>query len=165
MGSGFLRQFFFPSLTGKFAVRVLLVVLGSYLIFGYLLIPLRIQGKSMEPTYQDGSFAFCWRPAFLLSPPRRFDVVAVRYAGHHVMLLKRILALAGETIEFRRGDLYVNGALIPEPYVKNHSSWDLPPRRVAQGKVYIVGDNRNTVMERHRFGQVSMNRIVGGVIL
>ncbi len=159
------QQFFFPSLTRKFVVRLLLVGLVSYLVFGYLLIPLRIQGKSMEPTYHDGSFAFCWRLTYLVSSPRRFDVVAVRYAGHRVMLLKRILALEGEIIEFRSGDLYVNGILIPEPYVKNHSSWDLPPRRVAPGKVYIVGDNRGTIMERHRFGQVNMNRIVGGVIL
>ncbi len=165
MLSGFVQRFLFPSLTRRFFIRILLVALASYLVFGYLLIPLRIQGISMEPTYQDGSFAFCWRPKYLLSPPERFDVVAVRYAGRHVMLLKRIVALEGETIEFRQGDLYVNDTLIPEPYVMHHSSWDLPPRRVAPGKVYIVGDNRGTLMKRHRFGQVNMNRIVGGVIL
>ncbi len=165
MPPGFIQRFFFPALTGKFVVRLLLVGLVSYLVFSYLLIPLRIQGRSMEPTYHDGSFAFCWRPAYLFTPPERFDVVVIRYAGHRVMLLKRILALEGETLEFRRGDLYINGQKVAEPYVQNHSNWDLPPRRVDPGKVYVVGDNRDTVMERHRFGQVSRNRIVGGVIL
>lgn len=142
-----------------------LVAVVSYLIFGYLLIPLRIQGQSMEPTYQDGRFAFCWRPMYIFSSPKRFDIVTVRYAGRRVMLLKRIIGLPGETVAFRRGDLYINGQQVAEPYVKYHSPWNLKPRRVAPGNVYIVGDNRGTSMKRHRFGQVSIHRIVGGVIL
>jgi len=164
MDNSHLHNFFLPSLTRKFLIRVTLVAIVTYLIFSYLLIPLRIQGQSMEPTYRDGGFAFCWRPMYFFSSPKRFDIVAVRYAGRRVMLLKRIIGLPGETVEFRRGDLYINGRHIAEPYVKYHSTWNLEARRVAPGKVYIVGDNRGTSMKRHRFGQVSAKRIVGGVI-
>lgn len=79
------------------------------------------------------------------------------------MLLKRIVALEGETVEFRKGLLYVNGSVISEPYVQFSSDWDLPPREVAPGHVYVVGDNRGTSMDRHRFGEIDMTRIVGGV--
>jgi signal peptidase I len=79
------------------------------------------------------------------------------------MLLKRIVALQGETIEFRKGLLYVNGNLIEEPYIHHRFEWELPPRKVAPGHVYVVGDNRETPMGRHRFGEINMNRIVGGV--
>ncbi len=81
------------------------------------------------------------------------------------MLLKRVIAVQGETVEFREGKLYVDGNLIEEPYVIHGSDWDLTPRTIAQGHVYVVGDNRGTPMARHRFGQVDMNRIVGGVLL
>ena len=81
------------------------------------------------------------------------------------MLLKRIIALPGETVAFRQGVLYVNGIRIEEPYVHHHSDWDLAPRKVAPGHIYVVGDNRGTSMARHRFGQVVMDRIVGGVFL
>jgi signal peptidase I len=141
-----------------------LVALVSYLVFSFVLIPLKIRGKSMEPTYHDGSFAFCWRGKYIFSKPQRFDVVAVRLAGNHVMLLKRIVAFAGETVEFRGGQLFVNDSRLDEPYVRLNARWNLPPRKIATGKVYVVGDNRGGAMERHRFGQVSSLRIVGGVV-
>lgn len=79
------------------------------------------------------------------------------------MLLKRIVALEGETVEFKKGLLYVNGKVTHEPYVHYRSDWELPPRTISSGHVYVVGDNRGTSMARHQFGEVTMNRIVGGV--
>ncbi len=160
-----MRNFLFPSLNKKYLARLVFLGLGCYLIFGYLLIPMRIQGQSMEPTYQNGSFAFCWRLQYLFTPPQRSDIVTVRFSGRRVMLLKRIIALPGDTVEFREGVLYRNGKVIEEPYVRHRSSWNLAPRIVEQGRVYVVGDNRGTAIERHRFGQVTIDRIVGGVLL
>lgn len=80
------------------------------------------------------------------------------------MLLKRVVALQGETVEFRQGELYVNGKLLEEPYVLYRSDWELPPRAIALGHVYVVGDNRGTPMAQHKFGEINMDRIVGGVI-
>jgi signal peptidase I len=164
MPSSPIRRFFFPALNKRFFLRLLLLSLACYIIFGHLLIPLRIQGMSMEPTYQDGSYALCWRLQFLFSAPKRFDVVTVRFSGRRVMLLKRIVALAGETVEFRKGLLYVNGNRVEEPYVHYRSDWQLPQRTIAPGHIYVVGDNRGTSMARHQFGEVNMNRIVGGVL-
>lgn len=117
----------------------------------------------MEPTYADGSFAFCWRPQYILKKPKQYDVVTVRFAGRKVMLLKRIVALEGQTVAFRKGFLYVNGNLVEEPYVHYRSDWELLPREVSTGHAYVVGDNRGTPMARHHFGEVNINRIVGGV--
>jgi signal peptidase I len=133
------------------------------MLFGFIVIPLRIQGRSMEPTYHDGSFALCWRPQYLFSDIERFDLVTVRFSGRHVMLLKRIIALAGDTVEFRQGILYVNEQEIQEDYVTFRTPWNLEPRVVKPDHVYVVGDNRGTPMARHRFGQVQIERITGGV--
>jgi signal peptidase I len=164
MSSSLIHKFLFPTLNRRFFIRLILIAFTCYLIFGHLLIPLHIEGLSMEPTYHDGSFAFCWRPQYLFSSPERFDVVAVRFSGRRVMLLKRIVALPGETVEFREGELYVDGNLIEESYVHHRENWELPPRTVASGHVYVVGDNRGTPMSLHKFGEVNMNRIVGGVL-
>lgn len=158
-----LRRFFVPTLNKRYFIRLVLVALASYLIFGYLLIPLRIQGVSMEPTYHDRTYAFSWRLQYAFAPIKRFDVVTVRYSGRRVMLLKRVVALPGETVEFRKGYLYVDGKLIDEPYVRHRVAWELAPRTVASGHVYVVGDNRGTPMDRHQFGETSLHRIVGGV--
>ncbi len=118
----------------------------------------------MEPTYHDGSFAFCWSLSYLFSDVKRFDVVTVRFSGKKVMLLKRVIALAGDTVEFRDGILYVNDKEIQEDYVKFRNPWNLQPRTVKPGHVYVLGDNRGTPMARHRFGQVQSRRIIGEVI-
>ncbi len=157
-----IRQFLFPSLTLRFLIRISLVAVLAYLFFGYVCIPLRIQGSSMTPTYRSGGLNLLWRLRYVRSHPRRFDVVAVRFTGDKVMLLKRVVALAGETIEFRDGKLFVNGLAIDEPYVRHPCDWDLPPRLVEKDSVYVVGDNRSMPMENHVFGQAPVKRIIGG---
>ena len=156
-----IRQFFFPSLTPRFLIRVCFVAVFAYLFFGYVLLPIRIQGTSMEPTYRNGGMNFCWKLRYLFSQPERHDVVAVRFAGNRVMLLKRVVALEGEQIEFRDGELFVDGKEIAEPYVVYPCNWNLPPRRVEKGSVYVVGDNRNMPLEHHYFGQTTLKRVIG----
>ena len=156
-----IRQFFFPSLTPKFLIRVLLVALSAYLFFGQVLTPLRIKGRSMEPTYHDGTINFLWKWRFAFSKPKRYDVVALRFAGNRVMLLKRVIAMEAETVEFRDGKLYVDGKEMEEPYVRFPCNWNLPPRLVEKDCVYVVGDNREMPIEDHHFGQASMRRILG----
>lgn len=141
-----------------------MVAVGAYLLFAYILLPLRIDGRSMEPTYRDGSLNFCYRLSYLFDEPERFDVVAIRFAGSRVVLLKRIVAFAGETVEFRQGRLYIDGAYVDEPYLKYPSDWNMAERTVEPGRVYVVGDNRSVPIKRHKFGQTLTNRILGTVL-
>jgi len=157
-----IRRFFFPALTLRFIMRLAIVTLTAYLFFGQICIPFRVKGYSMEPTYRDGDLSFCWRLRYALSPPERHDVVAVRLAGHRVFLLKRVVGLQGEHVEFCHGELIVDGIKIEEPYVSGPYDWNLGARAVKKGCVYVVGDNRNMPMENHYFGQTSVQRIVGG---
>ena len=148
----------------KKIIRIVIISFTAWMFFSHVLIPLRIQGKSMEPTYHDGGFSFCWRQRFLLSPPDHGDVVAIRLAGRKVMLLKRVVALSGEIVEFRHGHLFINDRQVDESYVQFNAGWNLSPRTVGPGKLYVVGDNRGVPMGQHHFGQVDRSRIIGGVL-
>jgi len=156
-----IREFFLPSVTGKFLIRVLLLIGGSYLLFGLICTPMRISGYSMEPTYENGQINFCWKLGFLFRDPMRHDVVAVRLAGNKYFLLKRVVAFPGETVEFSAGSLLIDGEILEEPYLRYPCDWNLSPRKVAPNHVYLVGDNRNVPMEQHDFGQTSIHRIIG----
>jgi len=156
-----IRQFFFPSLTPKFLIRVSLVSLFAYLFFSYICLPFYVKGYSMEPTYHNGSVNLCWRLGYLFSEPKRYDVVALRFAGNKVMLLKRVVAVEGEKVEFRDGKLFVDGMEMNEPYVRFLCNWNLSPRQVETDCVYVVGDNRSMPIENHHFGQTSKKRIIG----
>lgn len=156
-----LRQFLFPSLTPQFLIRIVLVALSAFFFFGQICLPLRIKGYSMEPTYHNGNVNFLWKLRYVFSKPRRQDVVAVRFAGNRVMLLKRVVAVEGEMVEFQNGRLYVDGEKIEEPYVRYPCNWNLSPRQVEKDCVYVVGDNRSMPLEDHIFGQTSIKRILG----
>ncbi|MDR2549200.1 MAG: signal peptidase I [Desulfobulbus sp.] len=158
------RRFLLPDLNRSFALRLVLVAVAAAVVFTQVLIPFRIQGKSMEPTYRDGGFNFCWRARYLFAEPERGDVVAIRFAGQRIMLLKRIVGLAGDTVEFRNGALFVNDTWVKEPHLRSPSDWNLAARRVEPGKVYVVGDNRIVPLDRQSMGQVERARIVGGVL-
>jgi signal peptidase I len=156
-----LRAFLFPKLTPAYFVRVALVSAAAYLFFAFVLTPFFVRGHSMEPTYRDGAFDFCFKWRYLFSGPGRGDVVGLRLAGERVILLKRVVALGGDTVEFKEGRLFVDGRGVAEPYVRGPCDWSLPPRRVEAGDVYVVGDNRSMPIEGHDFGQTPAGRIIG----
>ena len=116
----------------------------------------------MEPTYQNGEVNFCWKLRYLFSKPARGDIVVIRFAGQRVTLLKRLVALENEEVEFRNGKLLINGKEQDEPYLRYPCDWSLPARRVEPDSVYVVGDNRSIPIQNHVFGQTSLARILGG---
>ncbi len=163
-GAGQVRSFFLPRLSAGFFLRMGVLALLAFLIFGFVLIPCIIDGESMMPTFPSKGFTFCWRGRYLFGKPERGDIVIVRFTDK-VFFLKRVVALPGETVEFRDGVLYVNREPQHEPYLRYASTWNLKPRTVEPGHYYVVGDNRSQPIEQHKFGQVLENRIMGSPLL
>lgn len=156
-----LLAFFFPKATRKFLVRLSLVILFAYLFFRFLAIPAYIRGESMDPTYKQRSFNFCWRLTYFFREPRRGDIVVASYGTRKIMLLKRIVAKGGDTVEFRKGTLFLNGKAVKEEYVKKPCSWELPPRKVPENSYYLIGDNRSMPIEKHVFGSIHKRYLRG----
>ena len=156
-----LKQFFLPNPRSRFVKRALLLALCAFVWFRFVMSPAWVAGRSMEPTYRDRSLVFYlpWLPR--LREPQVGDVVMLRMAGRRVMLLKRVVALPGDRMEIRAGQLYVNGERKVEPYVEYNAGWHLPPRTVDPGNIYVIGDNRGIPMENHDFGQTEKSRIAG----
>jgi signal peptidase I len=146
-------------------VRVCVLAVTCFVVFGYILLPVRIDGISMLPTYRDHGVNFINRLAYLGHEPQRGDVVGVRFAGPHVMLLKRIVGMPGETIEFSHGRVYIDGKELPEPYVKLPCNWSRAPEKIEPGKYFVVGDNRSMPKDMHEFGSAERRRIMGKVLL
>jgi signal peptidase I len=154
-----------PRCDRAFLIRLCVIAALAYAFFGHVCVPARVHGESMDPTYHDGSFNFCWRPRYARRPPAPGDIVMVRFSGRRNMLLKRVVAGAGDQVAFRSGVLHVNGEPLDEPYVTSGCNWELPLRTVDPGHVYVIGDNRGMPMKAHRFGQTPLTRVVGGPVL
>ena len=115
-----------------------LVVL-CFVVFKFILSAIRVEGISMLPTYQDGSAHFVNRLAYLWHEPRRGDVVSIRLAGTHVMYLKRIIGLPGETVAFVNGQVLINGEVLDEPYEKLLLRLESSARKTRPGRIFCRG--------------------------
>ncbi len=151
---------------GWTVVRLLVLVGGAAVLFGYVLLPIRVSGISMEPTYHDGSVNFINRLAYSGGrQPARGEVVAIRMAGRHVLLLKRVVGLPGERLAFRGGVVWINGAPVDEPYLKLPHNWMMRERTLGPDEYYFVGDNRSMDLELHEHGSTTADQILGRVVL
>ena len=149
-------------------IRILVLVIVCSFLFHFVLLPVKVDGISMQPTYKNRSVNVVNRWAYLWHEPHRGDVVAVRYAGVHIMLMKRIIGLPGETVAFDHGQVLINGQPLDEPYEdrdKWASDWNRPAVTNGPDQYFIVGDNRTMPIQDHVFGRVERNRIVGKVLL
>jgi len=146
-------------------IRILILAATSLILFTVVFLPIRIQGISMYPTYKEGRINFVNRLAYRFHEPRRGDIVSIRFSGYHVMLMKRIIGLPGESIAFHAGKTWINGQPLDEPYVKTRWNWEQPPRRLGPDEYYVVGDNRSMPQEDHTQGGAARDRIVGKVLL
>ena len=157
---GAVHYFFFPKLDRRFFLRLGSIALSAFVIFKYLLLPCVISGASMEPTVHSNGFTFCWSGKYWFREPRRGDIVIIKY-DDGIFFLKRVAALPGETVEFRKGKLYVDGKVQDEPYVKFPCDWEMEPVKVEPGQYYVVGDNRSMPFHQHQKGAVRGKRIIG----
>ena len=146
-------------------VRIAVLVVTSFVVFKFILLPIRVEGISMMPTYKDRSWNLVNRLAYLRHGPLRSDVVSIRLAGPHVMYLKRIIGLPGETVAFAHGRVLINGEMLKEPYEKLPCDWNCPPVALGPNEYYVVGDNRTMPPELHQHGEVPRSRIVGKLFL
>jgi signal peptidase I len=152
--------------------RCAVLVVASAVVFKVVLIPIRVTGVSMVPTYADRSVNFVNRLAYLRHEPQRGDVVAIRLSEdreeHRVgslMYMKRIVGLPGETIAFHEGRILINGHVLEEPYLKLPCNWEQEAKKIPLDEYYVVGDNRSMPWRYHDQGMTERWRIVGKVFL
>jgi len=138
---------------------VLFLCFSVFAFSHWVLWPVKVDGDSMTPNYQHGQPNYINKLAYLSGPPQRGDVVGVRLTNGE-FLLKRVIGLPGEKIEFKRGTIIVNGRPLSEPYIERPLLWALPPVELGPEDYFIMGDNRRISM----LGRVAKDTIVGKAV-
>ena len=86
-------------------------------------------------------------------------------------LVKRVIALPGQTIYSSGNSIYVNGRLLAEPYLPQYDPLGPPiassqhPYRVPAGEFYVLGDNRADSCDSRYWGPLKGSSIIGKVVL
>jgi signal peptidase I len=121
----------------------------------------RVEGQCMEPWLRGGERILGEKWTFRRRAPRRGEVIIFRHPVTPSQLyIKRIVALGGETVEIRRGTVYVNRRPLSEPYRVRMPRGSCPPHRVAPGSYFVLGDNRDASDDSRRWGDVDRRAVV-----
>ena len=121
-------------------------------------------GPSMQPNLYRGDRMLTEKISYWFHPPRRGDVVIVDRPGNEVTLVKRVVAVAGETIEVRNGHTFINGQPIEEPWVTHFGGPGYGPEVVPKDHVFILGDNRTVSRDSRAIGPVPVESVRGRVV-
>ncbi|MFQ9985236.1 MAG: signal peptidase I [Lachnospiraceae bacterium] len=144
---------------------VLTAAAAAVLISTFWAPMIRIYGSSMSPALEEGDIVLSLKTASL----ERGDLVAF-YCGRKV-LVKRVIACPGELVELdREGNVYINGSLLDEPYVKEKAYGDVSvvfPCQVPEGKYFVMGDHRAVSADSRsvEIGCVAEELIAGKIVL
>ncbi|GGB39530.1 signal peptidase I [Lentibacillus populi] len=154
-----------------FFAIVLAIIFRTVLFASYV-----VDGESMEPTLNDGNLLMVNKVVYNLKDVDRFDVI-VFHANKQNDYVKRVIGLPGDEIVYQDDKLYINGKYVEEnflepfrdvneatPFTKDFALQEITgASKVPEGKLFVMGDNRDNSLDSRSFGFISVEQLVGKV--
>ena len=148
-------------LSWVFSFAAALVV--ALLIRAFLFTLITVDGTSMMDTLLDGDKLYVSVLSARLSGYDHGDVVICQYPGRKDYIVKRVIALPGDTVMIDGGQVYVNGDLVDEPYIAHPFPYDYSQRTLDGGEYFVLGDNRTVSHDSHSADVGPITKILGKV--
>jgi signal peptidase I len=166
---------------------ILVALVVAILIKTFLIQAFFIPSASMRNTLVEGDRVMVNKLAYRFGDPSHGDVIVfdspldadgdgenifsalVRHVAESLglsspesALIKRVIAVGGETIAIVDGQVLVDDVVITEPYLRDGIRMpDFGPEEIPDGYVFVMGDNRQASQDSRRFGPVSVDDIIG----
>jgi signal peptidase I len=136
------------------------------LVRGFIAEPVRVHGDSMEPTLPSGALLLVDKITFHTRDPHRGDVVVTTDPRNGGSIVKRVVAIAGDSVGIDDGALMLNGVRVTEGYVDNTGmeGFYFGPDVVPSGHVFLLGDKRLDSKDSRAFGPVIIASLDGRVL-
>ncbi|MGZ8565767.1 MAG: signal peptidase I [Actinomycetota bacterium] len=172
---------------GELPGLILTALILALLIKTFLVQAFFIPSPSMSPTLKVGDRVLVSQVPYYLGDPERYDIIVfeephptsvtdrgvvsgfVHWLSQglgvsqpdHEDFIKRVIGLPGDTVWARKGDVFVNGDRLDEPYVVGRTA-DFPKTKVPEGNYFVMGDNRENSMDsRFSLGFIPEDKIIG----
>ena len=158
------------------AVAVVLVVIVRWLLFA----PFIVDGPSMEPNFWTGERLIVNKILYDFRDPEAGEVVVFHVPAENRDLIKRVIAVAGDTVQYTGDDLYINGNKVEEPYIqeaidqahaegklynddegRNYPNEMNTETTVPEGHIFVMGDHRNNSTDSRALGFIPLEDVIG----
>ena len=148
----------------------------------------RVEGSSMDPTLESGEYLLVnklvyfpidtqrlsraipfWKvdqsaDRFAVRSPKRGEVIVFRFPRDETKdFVKRVIGLPGEEVAIRQGGVYIDGALLNEPYVTRKDKFNMDPMLLKEREYFVLGDNRRSSNDSRSWGAVPEENVLGKV--
>ena len=147
----------------KELVPYVIIVLVVILLRTFIITPVRVNGDSMNQTLKDGEILLLEKYDKKF---KRFDIVVLKYNDEQ--LVKRIIGMPGESVQYRNNILYINGEKVSEEFL-TEETYDFDLKVLGYDKIpenyyFVVGDNRSNSLDSRLIGLISKEDIEGKAI-
>ena len=156
----------------EWIIVVVVAISSALLVRAYVLQQFAVEGTSMLTTLHPSDRVLVNKLSYRLHDPRRGDVVVLKRIETNAQerdLIKRVVGLPGETVEYKSCQLFINSALVSEPYLDpqivsaNRCGADQPAVVVQPKHVFVMGDNRGGSLDSRdsSVGQIAYSNLIG----
>lgn len=129
-------------------------------------------GSSMNPNFINNTSYSVDRNYYRTNDPKRGDVVLLieQATNGPIEVIKRIIGLQGEKIQIKDGQVYINGNILPEPYIMKEKSTNLYSENIIKegqaidippNQYFVMGDNREHSSDSRDWGLLKKENIIG----
>ena len=122
-----------------------------------------VNGSSMEPNLRDGQRLVVNKAFYRLHHPERGDII-IFHPPHNAgatPFIKRVVGLPGDTVEIKKGTVYISGYPLDEPYIEEAPAYTLAKKEITGNNYFVLGDNRNNTSDSHVWGTVPSRNVIG----
>jgi signal peptidase I len=148
----FFRDIIAPILVGLAVFGLFQVTVGSF----------KVYGLSMLPGIEQGDYILVSKATYFFNAPQRGDIIVFHSPNEpNTDLIKRIIALPGDSVEIKDNTVFVNGTPLVEPYTLEPPHYLMRLEEIPPGHYFVLGDNRNNSSDSHRGWTLPRENIIG----
>jgi signal peptidase I len=148
----------------EWVITILTAIVLVIIIRAFVLDSRVVPTPSMVPTIQPWDRLFVEKITHRFKGLERGEVIVFAPPKQSRLeddLIKRLIGLPGDTVEIRAGKVYVNDEPLVEPYLAEPIQYEYPLIKVPEGKIFVLGDNRNRSYDSHEWGFVDLESVKG----
>lgn len=141
----------------------IVIIIVVVLIRSFVVTPVIVVGDSMKPTLNEGQILILNKFDYHFNEIERYDIVVIKVGKSEI--IKRVIGLPGETIEYRNNILYIDGHEETSEYNFDTEDFTLKSicncDKIPEDKYLVLGDNRQVSSDSRIIGLIDKKDIQG----